>query len=69
MCRTERNWYLEDAAKGVAEIAAAGVLPEKAELVEYVHLRRFLLGHKVGDWNITDFWKSVCVRGSTPFPV
>lgn len=58
MCRTERNWYLGDAAKGVAEITAAGVLPQKSELVEYVHLRQFLLGHNVGDWNITDFWKS-----------
>lgn len=58
MCRTERNWYLEDAAKGVAEVTATGVLPQKSELVEYVHLRQFLLGHKVGDWNITDFWKS-----------
>ena len=58
MCRTERNWYLDDAAKGVAEVTATGVLPQKSELVEYVHLRQFLLGHKVGDWNITDFWKS-----------
>ena len=58
MCRTERNWYLEDAAKGVAEVAATGVLPQKSELIEYVHLRQFLLGHEVGDWNITDFWKS-----------
>lgn len=58
MCRTERNRYLDDAAKGVAEVTAAGVLPQKSELVEYVHLRQFLLGHKVGDWNITDFWKS-----------
>ena len=58
MCRTERNWYLEDAAKGVAEIMAAGVLPQKSELVEYVQLRQFLLERKVGDWNITHFWKS-----------
>ena len=58
MCRTERNWYLEDAAKGVKEENSTGVLPQKSELVEYVHLRQFLLGHKVGDWNITDFWKS-----------
>lgn len=58
MCRTERNWYLDDAAKGVAEVEPQGVLPAKAELVEYVHLRHFLLRHKVGDWNITDFWKS-----------
>jgi hypothetical protein len=58
MCRTERNQYLEGVAKGVAEVTATGLLPQKAELVEYVHLRQFLLGHKVGDWNITDFWKS-----------
>lgn len=58
MCRTERNWYLEDAAKGVAEVTAAGDLPQKDELVEYVHLRQFLLSRKIGDWNITDFWKS-----------
>lgn len=58
MCRTERNWYLEDAAKGVEEVAAAGNLPQQSELAEYVHLRRFLLQRKIGDWNITDFWKS-----------
>lgn len=58
MCRTERNWYLEDAAKGVAEVTTAGDLPQKDELVEYVHLRQFLLSRKIGDWNITDFWKS-----------
>ena len=58
MCRTERNWYLEDAAKGVMEISSGGVSPQKSELVEYVHLRKFLLNQKVGDWNITDFWKS-----------
>ena len=58
MCRTERNWYLEDAAKGVAEENAKGESPQKDELVEYVQLRQFLLSQKVGDWNITDFWKS-----------
>ena len=58
MCRTERNWYLEGAAKGVAEDSEKGVSPQKSELVEYCHLRQFLLGQKVGDWNITDFWKS-----------
>jgi uncharacterized membrane protein YkvA (DUF1232 family) len=58
MCRTERNWYLEDAAKGVEEITATGALPQKNELIEYIHLRQFLLGRKIGDWNITDFWKS-----------
>jgi uncharacterized membrane protein YkvA (DUF1232 family) len=58
MCRTERNWYLEDAAKGVKEVLAAGVSPQKTELVEYCHLRHFLLSHRIGEWNITDFWKS-----------
>ena len=58
MCRTERNWHLEDTAKGVQEVTPAGVLPQKTELIEYVQLRRFLLGQKIGDWNITDFWKS-----------
>ena len=58
MCRTERNWYLEGAAKGVAEASVMGVSPQKSELVEYCHLRQFLLGQKAGDWNITDFWKS-----------
>jgi len=58
MCRTERNWYIEDAAKGVAENNGAGDSPQQAELVEYIQLRQFLLRHKVGDWNITDFWKS-----------
>jgi hypothetical protein len=58
MCRTERNWYLEDAAKGVQEVTAIDHLPQQSELAEYVHLRRFLLKSKIGDWNITDFWKS-----------
>ena len=58
MCRTERNWYLTDATKGVEEIAQEGMPPQKIELMEYVQLRKFLLKHQVGDWNITDFWKS-----------
>jgi uncharacterized membrane protein YkvA (DUF1232 family) len=58
MCRTERNWYLEDAAKGVKEVLAGGVSPQKTELVEYCHLRHFLLSRRIGEWNITDFWKS-----------
>lgn len=58
MCRTERNWYLDSAAKGVEEVFAPRLVPQEAELLEYVRLRRCLLGHKVGDWNITDFWKS-----------
>ena len=58
MCRTERNWYLDSAAKGVEEVPAPRLVPQQAELLEYVRLRHCLLDHKVGDWNITDFWKS-----------
>jgi hypothetical protein len=58
MCRTERNWHLEDAAKGIAEENTEGESPQQAELVECIQLRQFLLKHKVGDWNITEFWKS-----------
>lgn len=58
MCRTERNWYLEDAAKGVKEITTEEACPKTSELLEYIHLRQFLLGHKVDEWNITDYWKS-----------
>lgn len=58
MCRTERNWYLDNAAKGVEEVPAPHLVPQEAELLEYVRLRRCLLSRNVGDWNITDFWKS-----------
>lgn len=60
MCRTERNWYLEGATKGVREVRASNneSQPQSAELTEYVRLRNFLLCRKIADWNITDFWKS-----------
>lgn len=61
MSRTERNWFIQDAAKGVEEVPAAGAsgkLPARAELYEYVRLRQFLLRQEVPDWNVTDFWKS-----------
>ena len=61
MCRTERNWYLEDAAKGVREVPEKtdkDTFPKQVELSEYIRLRHFLLKHQVADWNITDFWKS-----------
>lgn len=60
MCRTERNWFLNGPTKGVREIRASGqdVLPQSAELSEYIHLRDYLLARKIADWNITDFWKS-----------
>jgi len=61
MCRTERNWYLDRADKGVLEIwdrLGDAALPKRTELLEYVRLREFLLRKKIADWNITDFWKS-----------
>lgn len=64
MCRTERNWYIEDAMKGVNEFGhRPDQLPSLGELEQYVQLRRFLLDQKIDDWNITDFWKSA------PFPL
>jgi uncharacterized membrane protein YkvA (DUF1232 family) len=61
MCRTERNWYIEDPAKGVQEVPPnidSGHVPGQSEMMEYIALRRFLLGHGLEDWKITDFWKS-----------
>jgi hypothetical protein len=61
MCRTERNWYLDGADKGVSEVwdsAEESPRPIHGELLEYIRLREFLLLQKIADWNITDFWKS-----------
>lgn len=61
MCRTERNWYIEDAGKGVCEVAAdvnVFNLPSRSEFAEYIRLRRLLLHRKIAEWNITDYWKS-----------
>ena len=60
MCRTERNWYLEDYRKGVDEFGAnpQHVNPSPGELTHYIRLRQFLLRQKIDDWNIMDFWKS-----------
>jgi uncharacterized membrane protein YkvA (DUF1232 family) len=60
MCRTERNWYLEGRKKGVEEFGEAplNVNPSICEFSHYIRLRSFLLGQKIDDWNITDFWKS-----------
>lgn len=61
MCRTERNWYLEDTGKGVCEVPAnitSGQVPNKDDLVGYLSLRKLLVEAQTDDWNITDFWKS-----------
>jgi hypothetical protein len=61
MCRTERNWYVDGADKGVSEVwdpRDESTRPIPGELLEYIRLREFLLLQKIADWNITDFWKS-----------
>ncbi len=61
MCRTERNWFIEESEKGIQEVPASGdcgTSPQVGELVDYVRLRRFLLDQQIADWNVTDFWKS-----------
>jgi hypothetical protein len=61
MCRTERNWYMEDSSMGVRELPDridSGVTPDRRELGDYIGLRRLLLGKGIDDWNVTDFWKS-----------
>ncbi len=65
--RTERNWYLEDVAKGVEEVRLEGeddriaAVPTVKELRSFLELRRFLLDQDMDDWKIVDFWKS-CPR-------
>ena len=66
MCRTERSRYILDARKGIKEVPTDGfvdgILPRSRELLEYVQLRRFLLGTKERareyGANVMDFWKS-----------
>ena len=65
--RTERNWYLEDVAKGVEEVRLEGegdriaAVPTVEELRSFLILHRFLLDQDLDDWKIVDFWKS-CPR-------
>lgn len=60
MCRTERNWYVEEAGKGVEEVrpAGAGAIPDVEELTQFVRLRRFLLDTVETGYQITEYWKS-----------
>lgn len=61
VCRTERNWYIEDLRKGVAELRAGqqeARLPQTEELLEFVRLRRFLLDKEDTSFRITEYWKS-----------
>jgi hypothetical protein len=64
MCRTERNWYIDDAEKGVK---AVGDAPEElatlqpAEASDYLHMQRFLKlpgNENVCSLGLTDFWAS-----------
>lgn len=61
ICRTERNAYLSDPAKGVMEIRPAGKefdVPQREEIVDYLRLRRFLLDKVETSQHITEYWKS-----------
>lgn len=57
MCRTERNWYIEEAGKGVKEVWADG-MPGPAELTDFIRLRRALLERADSGYHITEYWKS-----------
>lgn len=61
MCRTERNWYVEETGKGVEEVRPTdgnGAVPGVGELTEFVRLRRFLLDTVETGYQITEYWKS-----------
>jgi uncharacterized membrane protein YkvA (DUF1232 family) len=59
VCRTERNWYVQDVTKGIEE-----VFPTKEEeiasgdIADFLRLRRFLLDKAQSSFHITDYWKS-----------
>lgn len=61
MCRTERTAYVHDQTKGIQEVRPPGeafVVPQKAEVVDYIRLRRFLLDKVDTSQHITEYWKS-----------
>lgn len=61
ICRTERNAYIQDQAKGIQEVRPTGnafVVPQKPEVVDYIRLRRFLLDKVDTSQHITEYWKS-----------
>lgn len=61
VCRTERNWYIQDVRRCVDELRAGqgeARLPQTEELLEFVRLRRFLLDKEDTSYRITEYWKS-----------
>lgn len=61
VCRTERNRYLRDPAKGIQEVYPAGsdfAVPQKEEVGDYIRLRKFLLDKVDTSQHITEYWKS-----------
>lgn len=59
VCRTERNWYLLDARKGIVERGLEQQsLPNQEELKDFFAIHRGLSAHLGGVGLVTDFWKS-----------
>ncbi|HEY3821843.1 MAG TPA: DEAD/DEAH box helicase family protein [Polyangiaceae bacterium] len=61
VCRTERNWYVEDVLKGVEAVGLGSQStepPPEEELAEFIRLRRFLNDEVDSAQHITEFWKS-----------
>lgn len=61
ICRTERNAYIQDQAKGIQEVRPTGdafAVPQKPEVVDFIRLRRFLLDKVDTSQHITEYWKS-----------
>lgn len=61
MSRTERNWYVQESGKGVAECRPSGqsfATPSRHEMRDFVRLRRFLLDKVKTSQHVTEYWKS-----------
>lgn len=59
--RTERNWYVQESGKGVAEWRPSGegfATPSRHEMRDFVQLRRFLLDKVKTSQHVTEYWKS-----------
>ena len=61
LCRTERNWYVQDVGKGVeavglSEAAERSMPPE--ELADYVRLRGVAVDDVDSSQNLMEYWKS-----------
>jgi hypothetical protein len=58
VCRTERNWYLDEHSGALQENGDRVALPKLPELRELVALERGLRGRLAEVGQVTDFWKS-----------